>query len=310
MASTSIVPHTPSLFALALPAARRAPAECPATVYLAGLRPTGRAAQATALRRLAALLGYLDPREVPWERVAYGHAKRLATALRDDLGFKPATARRHFAALRGVLHEAWRLGLLPVDEWLRVKDLRVGFGESAERGRALSEGEITALLALPGKVAPIVALGAFAGLRRAELEALDVFDVAFGPRPTVTVRSGKGGKDRVVPLGKRAAEILGRWIEVRVAFDGNATGPLFPGNAGQRFTSSGITALLRRAAAAAKIPRFSPHDLRRTYVTRLLAQGNDLATVAKLAGHKQMDTTRKYDKRGDDALRKAAETLD
>lgn len=288
------------------------PAREPATVYLAGLRSSGRRAQAAALARLAAFLGSDDPRTLPWEALAYGHAQRVSAWLRDESGLAPATARRYWAALRGVLRTADALGLMPAGEWGRIQGIRPRFGKSAEAGRALSDGEISALLNLGGPRAAIVALGALAGLRREEIVGLDVGDlVTEGPQaPAVRVR-GKGGKERVVPLGARASSAVFGWaMRHKVKLDDDR--PLFPGRASfdRRLSLSGVANVLERAAASAGVPRFTPHDLRRTYVTTLLARGNDLAVVAKLAGHEQIETTKRYDRRGDDAKRKAVETLD
>jgi site-specific recombinase XerD len=71
-----------------------------------------------------------------------------------------------------------------------------------------------------------------------------------------------------------------------------------------------VTCLLQdRATASGIASAFSPHDLRRTWISTLLDAGADLATVADLAGHANIATTAKYDRRGEAAKRKAAELL-
>ncbi len=105
------------------------------------------------------------------------------------------------------------------------------------------------------------------GLRRAELAALKVEHYAPDP-PTLTVKGGKGDKDRVVPLEPSAAVAVDAWLRAQ----GGRPGTLFlPVNKGGRIRGEGITAgavynALVRRAAEAKIEHASPHDLRRSFV--------------------------------------------
>lgn len=101
------------------------------------------------------------------------------------------------------------------------------------------------------------------------------------------------------------------WLEVR----GAGAGPLFlaidkadnlrPG----AITTGAVYLILARLQRAAKVKPFSPHDCRRSYITALLAAGNSIAVVQKLAGHASVNTTARYDRSDEDAKRKAAETL-
>jgi len=101
----------------------------------------------------------------------------------------------------------------------------------------------------------------------------------------------------------------------RLAVRGNAPGPLFlPINKSgkvdvRRMTPQAVWNLLQKRAAKAGVREFSPHDLRRTFVSDLLDAGADIATVAKMAGHANVQTTARYDRRPEDAKRKAASLL-
>ena len=77
----------------------------------------------------------------------------------------------------------------------------------------------------------------------------------------------------------------------------------------RRMTDQAVLMLLRRRAAQARVPAFTPHDLRRTFVGDLLEAGADMVTVQKLAGHSNVQTTARYDRRGEETKRRAAELL-
>lgn len=149
-----------------------------------------------------------------------------------------------------------------------------------------------------------------AGLRAAELVALDVgdIDVATG---IVIVRQGKGRKIREIHLSGKVCMQLRRWLKLR----GYHAGPLFsrisragqPGR--QRLTTTGLTGLLAQLREAAKVDYFTPHDLRRTFITRLLEQGVDINVVRQLAGHADISTTTRYDCRGRQAVDRASRAL-
>ena len=77
----------------------------------------------------------------------------------------------------------------------------------------------------------------------------------------------------------------------------------------RRMTDQAVLMLLRRRASQARVPAFTPHDLRRTFVGDLLEAGADMVTVQKLAGHSNVQTTARYDRRGEETKRRAAELL-
>jgi site-specific recombinase XerD len=96
---------------------------------------------------------------------------------------------------------------------------------------------------------------------------------------------------------------------------GRGPGPLFLplSKAGRllprRLTDKAVTWVLSERAAQAGVEAFSPHDLRRSYISSLLASGVDLAAVAAMAGHSNLTTTAKYDRRGEESKRRASELL-
>jgi site-specific recombinase XerD len=163
----------------------------PAAVYLARLAPGSRRSQTSALNTMAGLLtgGRLGAQDLPWHEVRYQHTQALRAALADR--YSPATTNRHLAALRGVLREAWRLGLMSAEDLTRATDLAAVRGERLPRGRALSRGELVSLFAScrggspsDARDAALMAVLYAAGLRRAEVVAIEVgdYDVETGVR--------------------------------------------------------------------------------------------------------------------------------
>jgi integrase len=77
----------------------------------------------------------------------------------------------------------------------------------------------------------------------------------------------------------------------------------------RRLTSQAIYNLVKSRAVQAGVSDFSPHDFRRTFVGDMLERGVDIATVANIAGHASVDTTRRYDRRPEEVKKKAARAL-
>jgi len=303
--------QNPPSSALALaPGAPLAPDRCPVRVYLAGRAPGSRRALYGALRALAETIAGvpLAPELVPWWRLEPAHVEALRAAM--VTRYAPATGRRAMAALRGVLRRSVRLGLMDRLAFEAAIDVEPIAGGGTPPGRALEAGELEALLraARSDQQRALVALAYGAGLRRSELVRLDLVHVELGDRPVVRVRAGKGRRDRDVPLPAGAAAHLERWIATR----GTTPGPLFcpvrPFSV-RRLSDQWVLDTLRRLARRASVAAFSPHDMRRSYLSALLDLGVDLATVQSLAGHASPTTTARYDRRGERARRDGAARL-
>ena len=289
----------------------------PALVYLAG-RPSavGRRGLQRSLDRAAEVLtGGLvtSALVVDWSEVRYQHVAALRAVLIDD-GAKPATVNHVLAAIRGTIKEAWRLGLIDAEVKERITDVSNVKASTLPAGRHVDAGEVAALFRACGDApvgardAAMLALLYGCGLRRSEAVALQLDDYDDGK---VTVRHGKGRKDRIVfcPAGGRAA--IEAWIARRGSSPGALLCPVRKGGHVERraITDQAVLMRLRFLAKQAGVKRLTPHDLRRSFVGELLDAGADISSVQGLAGHSSTDTTSRYDRRPDDARRRAAELL-
>lgn len=288
----------------------------PAAVYIASLEAsTGRRTQAQALRIVAGILtngNAADPMLIDWASLRYQHTAAIRVRLAEV--YRPATANKILSALRGTLREAWRLGLMSADDLHRAIDLKRIKGETLPAGRELSRGEIKALMhacsqdPTPAgtRDAAIIALMYSTGLRRDEVVELSIDD--YDPETGDLVIHGKRNKDRSAYLENGQYEAMRDWLAIR----GTEEGPLFlainKGGKihGGKLTSQAIYNMLFKRAQEAEVKSFSPHDLRRTWITHQIANGADLVTLSKLAGHSDVKTTARYDRSPEDAKRKVA----
>jgi hypothetical protein len=137
--------RVPALVALA-PAPQPLPADRhPVHAYLAHLTAAGsRRTMRTALATATALLsgGRADAETLPWWGLHYQHMSALRTRL-VARAYAPATGNRILTAVRGVLKECWRLGLMPLEQQVRACDLLVIRGSRLPKGRRLTEQELT-----------------------------------------------------------------------------------------------------------------------------------------------------------------------
>jgi site-specific recombinase XerD len=211
-------------------------------------------------------------------RVLVEYAAELGRARR---GLAPATVARRLAAVRSFL----RFTLGPE----RVPDAAIAPKRPQRLPEAPKPDEVDAILdglggdgALGLRNRALVELVYSAGLRAAEAVALDLADVDF-EQELVRVR-GKGGKERVVPLGEEAAHLLGRYLrEARPELARGANDAFFLSARGRRLDTSTLRRLLPH-----------PHRLRHSFATHLLEGGADLRTIQELLGHSSLSTTQVY----------------
>jgi integrase/recombinase XerD len=290
----------------------------PAAFYLAKLEKGSRRPQKWALNIVAGILsgGSVDSFNLDWSKVRYQDTAFVRGRLIDE--YAAATVNRILSALRGTLEQAWLLGQMSEEDYHRAARLSGVVRESLPAGRELSAAEIHSLFQnctndlcpIATRDAAILAVMYAGGLRRDEVTKLEMADYDETNRKLIV--HGKRSKERTAYLADGAVAALGEWMKVR----GIGLGPLFLAvnrgghiTYGKPVTPQAIYLLLKSRAKRAGVKSFSPHDLRRTFVSDLLEAGVDIVTVSKMAGHSRVEVTARYDRRPEQAKQRAAMLL-
>ena len=213
-------------------------------------------------------------------------------------GSSPATIHRKSACLRSFYRHLRRDGLLETDPTATLSTPR----RSRKLPQVLTRGEIEKLLSQPRGTEPaalrdraLLELMYACGLRASEAIGLELMDVDL--HEGVLRARGKGSKERVVPIGQAALRALRMYLERgRPALvKGSAEPRLFVNFRGGQLTRQGLYKIVRRHALTAGLAdRMSPHTLRHTFATHLLAGGCDLRSVQEMLGHADVSTTQLY----------------
>ena len=210
----------------------------------------------------------------------------------------PATIHRKSACLRSFYRHLRRDGLLDTDPTASLSTPR----RSRKLPQVLTRGEIEKLLSQPRGVEPaalrdraLLEVMYACGLRASEAIGLELLDV--DAEEGVLRARGKGSKERIVPIGQAALKALRMYLERgRPALVKGAPEPhLFVNFRGGQLTRQGLYKIVRRHAVTAGLAdRMSPHTLRHTFATHLLAGGCDLRSVQEMLGHADVSTTQLY----------------
>ncbi len=234
--------------------------------------------------------------------------RRLLSVCREDLleymkvqyraGKKPRSTARLLSCLRQFYQNALRGGLITTDPTARIDAPRLG----RPLPKTLTENEVECLLGAPDTDNPegfrdrtMLEILYATGLRVSELVGLNLGQIDL-VRGLVRV-IGKGGKERLVPLGEDAVEWLEQFISgARCMLLGErACSEVFPTRRGSGMTRQAFWYRIRKHAKSAGIDgQLSPHTLRHAFATHLINHGADLRVVQMLLGHSNLSTTQIY----------------
>lgn len=232
-----------------------------------------------------------------------------------------STKNKYISAMRGVAKKAFVMTLIDANQYYRMTLVEHDKARTLPAGRALSKEEVNQLIEpieagekdIDIRDSALVNILFRSGIRRDEIIKLKLQD--FDPQERCIKVIGKGGHHRLVPLHTKTITALNKWIDIR----GSQNGPLFvsmdtQGNMRNTtedpMSASGIYDIVVRRGKRAGLKHISPHDMRRTCLTSLLDSDVDIGTVASIAGHVSVDTTRIYDRRQDKRNEKAIQLLD
>ena len=245
-------------------------------------------------RDLRALAGLLPRPLLEADAIALSDA----VAARFRAGYRTRSSARWLSCVKGFYRHQVHKGRIAVDPSADIDAPKLGRSLPG----ALSEREVTGLLAAPDVDDPVglrdramLELLYASGLRISELVGLTM--ASLNLRQGVLRVVGKGGKERLVPVGQEALRWIERYVEearpglVR----GSPTAALFPSRRGRPMTRQTFWHAVKRYAAQAGIDRaVSPHTLRHAFATHLLNHGADLRAVQMMLGHADLSTTQIY----------------
>lgn len=293
----------------------------PAEAYLIRLAASSRQRQFYALQTIVETFTSgrsKDPRTFAWASLRYNHSAALRSKLVEK--YAPNTVNRLLSAYRGVIKECFRLGLMSADDSTRVADVANAKLTGDVTGRMVMRDEMAALydacavdahVLLGVRDTAMLAVLDGAGVRRAELAGIDYPKGWIGEEGAIVVL-GKGRKLRKAPLPASAIERLRGWLHVRGAWPGKMFCKVYKETivVESEINAEHVRTVVQKRCTEAAGKHLTPHDFRRTVISRLLDKGVDLKLVSGIVGHVSVNTTARYDRRGDKHRKRAIEKLD
>lgn len=290
----------------------------PAILYLLTLGSTqSRLKMRRTLNRFARMFGFDSLEDFPWEQLRSHHLTAAKSQL-ELQGRAPATVNHLLCALRGVAHQAWGEELISDHDEKVISAVKGSHGLRLGAGRALNSLETSRLVSNcdnrgdPAGIrdAAILAIGIGCGLRRNEIATLQLESIRSDGTFSVI---GKGNRERRIFPPEAVAARLAEWLRIRgTGGCGNVFVAVLKGGrvcADMPLSSMAIWKVIERRAREVNIAHFSPHDLRRTFATRMLDLGADLDTIKEAMGHSSVTTTQRYVKNTDERVRRYASRI-
>ncbi len=266
--------------------------------FLAHLRTERRLSTHTAsnyARDLDALTAFCAQQKVETWRALDSQHVRLFAARQHARGLSPRSIQRQLSAIRSFLRYLIREGDVGSNAGVGVQApkaaKRLPHTLDADQMSRLLEGDGEDGLEVRDKA--MLELLYSSGLRLQELVSLDLLAIDMADR-TVRVQ-GKGSKQRVVPVGRKAREALRQWLQVRHGIAPKDETAVFVGRNGQRLGPRAVQRRVERWARRRGLGvKVHPHLFRHSFASHLLESSGDLRGVQELLGHANISTTQVY----------------
>ena len=294
--------------------------ENPALMYLAtlGSKDSYRCMK-SKLNKFARFFGYQGLVDCDWKSMQPNHITIFLTA--QSWG-SARTYNCYLSAIKSVALNAWRNKQIDLDQFQRIKSLKQRRIFRAPSGRAISPEESSSLIrslnknslrTIRNRAIFFFLLGC--GLRRAEVCDLKLKQVSIKNKSAKII--GKGNKERTIYFPTAVLEVLKNWLDARSLNKEEIDAGFVFGRIDNRqrlhldipLDPSSITRIVEKLVSETDNleGRLTPHDLRRTFATRLISKNVDIVEVQKLMGHASVATTGNYVRKDEENLRKAAE---
>ena len=237
-------------------------------------------------------------------------AEAVGTGADGGAALAPASAARTVVAVRGWhrfgVAERWTTDDASLEVRPRATPQRLPKAISVAEVEAILEAASVGDGEVPLRDRALLELVYATGARISEAVGLAVDDVSLEPGAEAALLRGKGNKQRVVPLGSFAADAVGAYLvraRPALAQRGKGTPALFVNLRGAALSRQSAWAILTAAAERAGVAHVSPHTLRHSFATHVLAGGADVRVVQELLGHASVTTTQVYTLVTQDSLR-------
>lgn len=262
--------------------------------YIANERQLSEHTLTNYQRAIASLLTYLDNRLDHWQQLQGSHIKAWVANLRQS-GLSPRSIAASLSAIRSFCQFLVSRAFINQDPSIGIKAPK----QAKPLPKNINVDEVTQLLdvnddnPLAIRDRAMMELFYSSGLRLSELVSLNLHDISY-PEQLVTV-TGKGNKQRVVPVTGTAITWLKKWLTVRGEFAPHDEFALFVSKQQRRISHRSVQVRIKKWATEQHLnSSVHPHKLRHSFATHMLEGSGDLRAVQEMLGHNDLSTTQIY----------------